>query len=299
MSNCECNSTFILLCYIKFPPIIIEILLPILSIIGNILIYSGLSKLFCHEKTKIIKILWSFNIVFFCFIILINFLLIIFRCFHQIYNKLFSWSYALSVVEIIISFIGIFIDLIIIVFFVYLIYTPSKIKYLILTKEEFSFAKISLTALLFIWINILLMTLTDNLLIELKIYGSYSEYSKAIDDENNFCNKMNKKNKNEENDNISNKSTDKSSEDKKHNNANIMVQVNNNINNKNNNNNNCDGNNANDKDVNVEIDNNNINHEMNNIMIDNMKSSVMSANRLIENDNEMNKNLEENEEIKI
>ncbi len=38
---------------------------------------------------------------------------------------------------------------------------------------------------------------------------------------------------------------------------------------------------------------------MNNIMIDNMKSSVMSANRLIENDNEMNKNLGENEEIKI
>ena len=297
MSNNECNSTFILLCYIKFPPLMIEILLPILSIIGNILIYGGLSKMFCHEKTKFIKILWGSNIVFFSFIILINFLLIIFRCFHQIYNKLFSWSYALSVVEIIISFISIFIDLIIIVFFVYLIYTPSKIKYLILSNEEFSFAKISLSALLFIWINILLMTLTDNLLIELKIYGSYSEYSKAIDDENNFFNKMNKKNKNEENDSNSNKSTDKSSEDKKNNNANIMVQVNNNINN--NNNNNCDGNNANDKDVNGEVDNNNLNTEMNNIMIDNMKSSVMSANRLIENDNEMNKNLEENEEIKI
>ena len=290
MSNSECNSKFVLLCYVKFSPIIIENLLLILSIVGEILIYYGLSQMFFHEKTKIIKMLWGFNFIFFSFIILSNFLLIIFRCFHQIYNKLFSWSYALSVVEIIISFISIFIDLIIIVFIVYLIYTPSKYKYLILTNKEFFFAKIFLTALLFIWINILLMTLTDNLLIEIKISDSYSNYSKAIDDENNYFNKMNKKNKHEEND-----STEKSSDDKKNNNENIMVQVNNNVNK----NKSSNGNNVSNKAVNCEIDNNNLNNDMNNIMIDNMKSSVMSANRLIENGNEMNKNLEENEEIKI
>ena len=109
MSNSECNSTFVLLCYVKFPPIIIEILLLIVSIVGEILIYCGLSQMFLHEKTKSIKMLWGSNIIFFSFIILSNFLLIIFRCFHLIYNKLFTWSYALSVVEIIISFIGIFI----------------------------------------------------------------------------------------------------------------------------------------------------------------------------------------------
>ena len=295
MSNNECNSTFILLCYVKFPPIIIEILLTILSIFGEILIYCGLSKMFFHEKTKILKMLWSYNIIFFSFIILSNFLLIIFRCFHQIYNKLFSWSYALSVVEIIISFICIFIDLIIIIFIIFLIYTPSKYKYPIITNEEFFFAKISLSALLFIWINILLMTLTDNLLIEIKISDSYSDYSKAIDDENNFFNKMSKKIKHEENESASNKSTDKSSEDKKNNNSNIIVQVNNSINK----NNNSEEKTVNGKDVNGKIDNKNINNEMNNNMIDKLKSSVMSANRLIENGNEMNKNLEENEEIKI
>ena len=295
MSNSECNQNFILLCYVKFPPIIIEILLTIISIIGEILIYCGLSQMFFHERTKIIKVLWGSNNVLFSVIILINFLLIIFRCFHQVYNKLFSLSYSLSVVEIIISFIGIFIDLIIIIFIVYLIYTPSKYKYLIITNKEFFFAKISLTSLIFIWINILLMTLTDNLLIEIKISDSYSNYSKAIDDENNFFNKMNKKNKHKENDSNSNKSTEKSSDDKKNNNENIMVQVNNNINKSKN----SDGNNVSNKAVNGEIDNNNLNNNMNNIMIDNMKSSVMSANRLIENGNEMNKNLEENEEIKI
>lgn len=299
MCDSECNPTFILLCYIKFPPIIIEILLTILSITGEMIVYCGLSRMFFHEKTKIIKMLWNSNAIILSFIILINIFLVIFRCFHQIYNKLFTLSYSLSVVEIIFSFVGIFINLSIIVFVIYLIYNPKKYKHPIITNEEFFFVKISLTALLFFWINILLMSLTDNLLIELKISDSYSEYSKAIDDENNFTNKINKKNGHEESYNNSNKSTDKSSDDKNNNNVNIMVQVNNNINGSNNN----YDNNGNDKATHGEFENNNLNKKINNVMIndmlDNMKSSVMSANRLIENGNKMNKNLQENEEIKI
>ena len=303
MTKCDnCNSTYILLCYIAFPPMLIEISSSILSIIGGATIYYGLSGIPFHSIDKIYKTIFIMNIPFFIILILINILFIFFRAFDKINNEFNLWCYYISMIEMIFSTIILFINLI------YDSFIIKEIIDIVLTRKEWLFTKIILSIIPFILINILLMNVADNLLISLKINGSYRQYELAIEAEN------------KQNNNNAERSTDESSGNSS------------NINNNNNNNNrirmDTSGANVNDignnnKNINLNVNANNINevgkncisidnnnnlnkenlnennNEMNNnnIIVD-IKSSVMSANRLILNDNNMNENLRENEEVK-
>ena len=66
-------------------------------------------------------------------------------------------------------------------------------KYPIITSTEWLTTKIILFIIIFIWANILLMTITDNFLINLKIEASYHNYELALEDEKKFTDKQNKK----------------------------------------------------------------------------------------------------------
>lgn len=306
MSKCDnCNSTYILLCYIKFPPMLIEITTSILSIIGGILIYYGLSEIPFHSIDKYFKLLFTMNIPFFILLMIINILFIFFRYFDKINNEFNLWCYYISMCEIIFSTINLILNLI------YDTFVIQEIINIVLTRKEWFFTKIILSIILFILINILLMNVTDNFLISLKINGSYCQYELAIEAEN----KINKKK--EEND-TNEGSTDESSGNSSNNNNNkrmstSFVNVNNiensnNVNIKINLNNLNNLNNINENNVSILVNNNlnksnlneNNNEMNNNVVVKDIKSSVLSTIRLIKNDNDnnMNENLRENEEIK-
>lgn len=306
MSKCDnCNSTYILLCYIKFPPMLIEISTSILSIIGGILIYYGLSEIPFHSIDKYFKLLFIMNIPFFILLMIINILFIFFRYFDKINNEFNLWCYYISMCEIIFSTVNLILNLI------YDTFVIQEIINIVLTRKEWLFTKIILSIILFILINILLMNVTDNFLISLKINGSYCQYELAIEAEN----KINKKK--EEND-TNEGSTDESSGNSSNNNNNkrmstSFVNVNNiensnNVNIKINLNNLNNLNNMNENNVSILVNNNlnksnlneNNNEMNNNVVVKDIKSSVLSTIRLIKNDNDnnMNENLRENEEIK-
>lgn len=299
MTKCDnCNSTYILLCYIAFPPMLIEISSSILSIIGGATIYYGLSGIPFHSIDKIYKAVFIMNIPFFIILILINILFIFFRAFDKINNEFNLWCYYISMIEMIFSTIILFINLI------YDSFIIKEIIDIVLTRKEWLFTKIILSIIPFILINILLMNVADNLLISLKINGSYRQYELAIEAEN------------KQNNNNAERSTDESSGNSSNINNNNRIRMDtsganvNDIGNNNKNINlNVNANNINEVGKNcISIDNNNNlnkenlnenNNEMNNnnIIVD-IKSSVMSANRLIQDDNNMNENLGENEEVK-
>ena len=299
MTKCDnCNSTYILLCYIAFPPMLIEISSSILSIIGGATIYYGLSGIPFHSIDKIYKAVFIMNIPFFIILILINILFIFFRAFDKINNEFNLWCYYISMIEMILSTIILFINLI------YDSFIIKEIIDIVLTRKEWLFTKIILSIIPFILINILLMNVADNLLISLKINGSYRQYELAIEAEN------------KQNNNNAERSTDESSGNSSNINNNNRIRMDtsganvNDIGNNNKNINlNVNANNINEVGKNcISIDNNNNlnkenlnenNNEMNNnnIIVD-IKSSVMSANRLIQDDNNMNENLGENEEVK-
>ena len=66
-------------------------------------------------------------------------------------------------------------------------------KYPMITSIEWLTTKMILFIIIFIWANILLMTITDNFLINLKIEASYHDYELALEDEKKFADKQNKK----------------------------------------------------------------------------------------------------------
>ena len=65
-----------------------------------------------------------------------------------------------------------------------------------ITPDEQLNTKIILPNILFIWFNFLLMSLTDNLLINLKINGSYHNYELAIEDNRQFIESQNRHSRN-------------------------------------------------------------------------------------------------------
>ena len=107
-------------------------------------------------------------------------------------KTLYLWSYSLSIIEIYISLFGLITSLIddsLIITNIRNYDILSKInskKYPMITPDEQLNTKIILPIILFIWFNFLLMSLTDNLLINLKINGSYHNYELAIEDNRQF-----------------------------------------------------------------------------------------------------------------
>ena len=283
---------------------LIEISSSILSIIGVVIIYYGLSGIPFHSLNKIYKIIFIMNIPFFIALLLINILFIFFRYFDKINNEFNLLSYYISMLEMIISTINLFINLI------YDSFVLKEIVNISFTNKEWLFTKAVLSIIPIILINLLLMNVADNLLISLKINGSYRQYELAIEAENNINRKREENNSNTEG------STEGSSNNSNNNgitiintsanqvngieNNNANVNVNENLNN---NLNSIKGNDKNNVNIiiNNNLNNSNINgnnNKINSKEIYDIKSSVMSTNRLIKNDNDMNENLAESEEIK-
>ena len=197
---CKFDSSYLLLCYTRFSPLAIEISCTILSILGGIITYFGSEIIPFHIDANIFKIFFLINIAYFIIIIIFNILFIFFRYYDLMNNELYIWGYALSIVEIYIALFGLITNLIddslILTNMKYYQENVSKkntSKYPIITSAEWLTTKIILFIIIFIWANILLMTITDNFLINLKIEASYHNYELALEDEKKFTDKQNKK----------------------------------------------------------------------------------------------------------
>ena len=323
----ECNSSCLLLCYTRFSPLALEITCLILSIIGGIITFLGQNKIPFYIDSKIYKIVFFINIPYFIIMIILNVIFIIFRYYDLINNELNLWGYGLSVFEIYLSIFGIITNLINDALIISILrdyeYASMKnpSKYHMIQPIEWLYTKIVLPAILIIWFNMLLIALTDNFLIYLKIKASYHSYELAIEDEQHFEDTQ-KKHKEEENKEEDNKEEEYKEEEYKDYNEDINtkdVLKNNNINkdnlnynkyniNKNKNNNNNNSNNyrnnsidSTNKDSKIEIKNYVNNNYNININIDNKKDLIASVNALLtdeNNESNMKESLKNKEEIK-
>ena len=279
------NFSIFLLCYSRFSPLAIEITCVILSIIGGLITYFGKDKIPFYIDVNIYKIFYLINIIYFIIIFIFNIIFIIFRFLDLMNNELYLLGYGLSIVEIYISLFGVITNLVddsfIITNMKYyqeIVTRKNYSKYKQITPQEWLYTKIILFCIFFIWVNMLLMTITDNLLINIKIRGSYHTYELALEEEKKIIESQNKKDE-----------TDDSSDKKEE----TDVKVDNKINKAN----------KNKKDINKE--NNNINNYINNninikIQVnDNIKKRdlISSINALL-SENNLKDNLKKNEENK-
>ena len=203
----ECNSTSFLLCFTRLSPKYLEIISLIISTIGGILTFFGLSGIPFYVDSNIYKILFFINIPFFQIIIILNIIFLFFRYYDLINNKLNLWSYVLSIVEIYICLFGIVFCIIndcLIINNMKYYHEETKRKkspkYPKITLKQWLYTEIILPIILFIWINLILIAISDNLLIYLKISGSYHKYELALEEEDNF-----NKNKDKDKENNNNK----------------------------------------------------------------------------------------------
>ena len=319
MPNCKCNSLYILLCFRRFSPLALEITCSILCIIGGIATYFGLLGIPFHIDSNINKIFFFINIPYFIVMILLNIVFLFLRYKDLINNELHLWGYGLSIIEIYIALFGVITSLIndsIIIsnmrYYQEISLIKKSSKYPMITHMEWLYTKTILPIILFIWVNMLLIALSDNILINLKINGSYQAYEEALEQENRNIERHNPNNDIDEenysqertNRNLNNNQKQKSSfinkikkilikikktshfklKRKKDNitkKDSINIKINNNINNDN----------EKDKDKNKENDKN-----INSIKTNNKNKEIASSlNVLITEDNNMEKDLKENE----
>lgn len=199
MSNNEC--TCLLLCYKRFSPFAIEITSIIISFIGVILTYCGLLIIPFRVDSNIYKICFILNIPYFILMIILNFSFIIFRHLGLIYNNLYLLCFTLSITEIYISLFGLITNLIDnslmisnMKFYQKLYSGKKSKKYLKITPGEWVCSLIVFFIIFFFWINLILLNLTENLLINLKVSGSYHLYQLAMKAEKKFYEEQNNKN---------------------------------------------------------------------------------------------------------
>jgi len=298
-----CNPAYLLFCYIRFNPLALEITNLFLSIIGGGFTFFGSSKIPFYIDSNIYKIIFYFNIPYFIIIILLNIIFLFFRFLNLMNNVLNLWGYGLSIFEIYTALFGIVTNLIndsIIIsnirYYQELSLKRKSPKYPLIPPEQLLYTKIVLPLLLFLWINMILIALNDNLLINIKISGSYHTYELALENEKIYSEKQYINNDNDSND-----------DNQKNNNKNINVKVNINNNNINNNintniNNNINNNNGNNNEGSKNNQNNKNNDNDSYIMkkMDILDIDIISSvNKLNENDNNnLEENLTKNEEKK-
>ena len=231
----------LLLCYNYFSSLALQITSIIISIIGIIITNLGLSKMPFHIDSYIYKFCFKLNILYFIIIILINITFLIFSYFGLINDKLNLCAFTLSIVEIYVSIFGLisnFVNdcLILDSMMMYqkLVINKRSKKYPLLTDNQVLLAIIIILTIFCIWINSILLSFSDNLLISLQINGSYSNYklSKKIEEQFTLKNSQNKikkkripKKKNNDDKNRSNKSNN--NKDNPNNNTNNKEQTNN------------------------------------------------------------------------
>lgn len=308
----ECNSSCLLLCYTRFSPLALEITCLIVSIFGGIITFLGLKKIPFYIDSKIYKIVFLINIPFFLIMIALNVVFMIFRYYDLINNELNLWGYGLSIFEIYLSVFGIITNLINDALIISILRDYENIaiknpsKYHMIQPIEWLYTKIVLPVILLIWFNMLLIALTDNFLIYLKIKASYHNYELALEDEEKFSNAQKKdkeeQNKDEVNHEGENNEDVNTKDILKNKNMNKdSVKDNKTIIDKNNidigKNKNLSANNSVNKDSKIEIKNY-VNNNFNiNLNIE-KKDLIASVNALLTDDNNMKENLKNQEEIK-
>ena len=286
----KCDMTYLLLCYNRFSPLIIEITCLILCLIGGILTHFGLLGIPFHIDSNIYKFFFFINIPYFTIIAILNGIFLVFRCLNLINNTLNLWGYGLSIIEIYLALFGLITSLIndsLIITNIRnydILSKRNSEKYPMITPDEELNTKIILPIILFIWFNFLLMALTDNLLINLKINGSYHNYELAIEENRKFIESQNHRGENnQDNQTYQSNHSSQNSQD----NGGVNIQV---MNNMNINNNDINTNNK----MNYNLNNNIVSH--NNSIISNILKG--SAVVLITEDNNQNINLKNCEEQK-
>ena len=307
MNKCKCDASYFLLCYSRFPPLIIEIILVSLSILGSIITYFGLSGIPFHIDSKIYKIIFLINIPYFILMIILNIIFIIFRYHDLMVNELYLWGYGLSIVEVYITVFGLTTNLIndaLIIsnmdYYQEICLIQNSSKYPMITSKEWLYTKIILPIILFFWANMFIMSITDNWLINLRIKDSYNNYKLALNEEIKYSQNHNKKHEEEidnQNKNSNIKESDENNNDEEKNN-------NNERNNQNGINLNVDPNIKKNRVVikshESQKNNNNLDSSKRfNVNINNEDDIIGSINPFLNEENNMKKELKDNEEIKI
>ena len=277
----EFDFTCFLLCYKRFSPFTLELSSSIISLIGGIITYCGLLGIPFRIDSHIYKILFFINIPYFILIIILNILFMVFRRFDLIKNELYSWSYGLSIVEIYVTLFGIITNMLNdamvlsnMGFYQTLSLRKKSDKYPMITPKEWLCTKIIFPIILFIWFNMLLMNLSDNLLINLKINDSYHMYELALKEEKEYSNKEKENDDDNDNDKKHEDSDTNNGPNDKNNIRESTVKINNNYNIENKEN---------------KKEDNKINDK------NNLKTSALV---LLPDKNDMKQNLGENEETK-
>ena len=183
----------LLLCYNYFNGYAIQITNFIFSIIGSSFVIYGSARIPFHIDVNIYKFFFSINIPYFIFIIIFNIVFLLFRCTDLMNNGANLWAFGLSIIQIYVSIFGLITNIINDTMIFYNLYNYQKLskeknsnKYPLLTKGEISNTKFILTIIFLIWINILFLCISDSILINLGINGSYSKYCSAIKKEELF-----------------------------------------------------------------------------------------------------------------
>jgi hypothetical protein len=187
----KCDIYNLLLCYNYFSSLAIQIANIVLSIIGTIITNLGLSKIPFHIDSYIYKFCFKLNILYFIIIILINISFFVFSYLDLINDSLNLIAYILSIVEIytsvfglISNFINDFLFLDSMTMYQKLAINKRRKNYPLLTDAQVLLTILIIITIFCIWINSILLSFSDNLLISLQINGSYSNYklSKKIEE---------------------------------------------------------------------------------------------------------------------
>lgn len=188
----------LLLCFKYFSPQIIQLTSLLISILGCLLIRYGLSKIPFFIDAHIYEFFFFINIPYFFFIISFNIIFFIFRCCRLMNTDLNLWGFGLAIIEIYISIFGIITNILndIMIFYNMSFYQQKALKknsskIPILTEVQLKSTKIILPIIVFMWINILYLSITDCILINYKINGSYYTYRLALNQENLFSEEYN------------------------------------------------------------------------------------------------------------
>lgn len=308
----ECNTALLLLCYTRLSPLALEITFLFLSIIGGLIIYFGLEIIPFYIDSKVYKTVFLINIPFFIIIFILNVVFIIFRYKDLINNELHLFGYILSIFEVYMTLFGIITNLIndtLIIgnmkYYNEISLKKNCSKYPMIKPIEWLYTKIAFPSILLIWFNMLLMALTDNLLIDIKIKASYHDYELAIRDDQKQIHKNRE-------DNHNNNSKEINTNIKEDNNNNSpVINTNNELKNKHMNTNNINKNteitNINNKNTDIKIDvynfvqnnyNININIDKNNNRNNYKRNLISSINAFLSENNNLNENLKQYEEKK-
>ena len=322
----------LLLCYKYFSAKTIQITNLTITIIGCFIIKYGLRIIPFFIEDDIYEFFFFINIPYFFLIIFFNIIFFIFRYLRLMNDELNLWGFGLAIIEIYISIFGIitnFIDDFLIFYNISLYQKKSQKnskKYPLLTNDQLVGTKIILPLIVFLWINILYLSITDCILINFKINGSYHTYQMALKQENLIFEENMKKNfkpkKNKNKKKKKEKKKDKEKEENKTEHIEVKNDINNNetnismnkqekninesnvyLNNEDENNNNIINNNLNNNEnkkeerenYNVKLNNNDTKKKEQDKNKNNIKESSLG---FVENEGALKDNLKKNEEEK-